>query len=211
MKRRNQWLALALVAGGILVVLVVVPIVRVAQSVANHKPTYGLTVPKYLANGDYTLYKDDSAERQRKMSAHRNPFQPSALRIKAGYYVRAVKGASRREVLDFVGFQGKIIDPAQEQRAFSRGLTADGTKMLVPMRQVQPPSGGLPLTCGVVAPANAGSFTGEPTAVCLWADDGTIGIVYDNAAVARKASAIDLGAYADKVSLVRTEVEVHLN
>ncbi|MFH8366701.1 hypothetical protein [Streptomyces sp. NPDC018031] len=165
--------------------------------------TYKLILPKTLEGGTYTMGQDltDTLAAQ----------VPSD-----GYNMHDVKGVGAQytasggtKQLVYTGYTGGIDDPDQAEDDFMDGTQeAEGTDVGVEKREITPAVSDEPMTCSVVVKNEAGQKFPVPT--CVWADSTTLGAVLsvDAAMAGKTAEAVDLEAFAKRVSTIRDEVRV---
>ncbi|PWI44106.1 hypothetical protein [Streptomyces sp. ICBB 8177] len=210
-KPRNPWV---FVVAGLLLSVVGFPIYKIAgdyHHVYTRPPQYTLSTPKTLLGGDFRLVTTDGGRADAALDGHRDdPLHYADLHATNAYYARVAPAGSQQETLVVDGFHGKVYVPDLDRRQFAQAVGADGTTFAVAPRDVTPSSGGSPLTCGV-AVARKGPNAGRPAPLCVWADDGTIALVYDNLAKPRAAGSVDLAAYATEVAAVRDQMAVRLS
>jgi len=174
----------------------------IAEVVTGGSPSgpasYTLTLPTTLENGGLTL-SEDVSDTFRRAVPHR------ALKPVAGRY----DARSEDEQLVFVGYTGPVQRHEQAGGKMLDGMEQNaGTELAVPRREITPPGSDEPLTCEVLIKNEGGEEFTVP--VCVWSDPDTVGAVMDNSpeTFATAPDAVDLDAFAERVSGIRDEVRV---
>ncbi|MGD3108803.1 hypothetical protein [Streptomyces sp. YGL11-2] len=162
-------------------------------------PKFQITVPKTLAGGAFTLAKDIS--QQASASIPHDGTNAHGVSTAGGQYTGGTKS------LVMLGLYGTIDDPQEAVDHTLQGMTRDGnTHVAVPDKKFTPTGGGDSLTCGVDVREKMGQKITLP--YCVWADSSTSGNVAETDAsdLAKNPSSIDLQAFADTASKIRSEV-----
>ncbi|MGG7572804.1 hypothetical protein [Streptomyces sirii] len=158
-------------------------------------------MPRSLADGKYTLAKDIS--QQADAQVPNDGVNAHGVRSAAGQYTGGTKS------LVMMGMYGTIDDPEEGVSRMIHGLqSSPDVEVVVPERKFTPSGGGGPLTCGVEVKGTAGQKVTLP--FCVWGTSSTTVSVAetDAADLAKDPKSVDLQAFADEVSKIRTEVQV---
>ncbi|MEU6171296.1 hypothetical protein ABZ832_05155 [Streptantibioticus parmotrematis] len=210
-KPRNPWV---FVVAGMLAVLIGFPVYKVAgdyHHVYARPPQYTLSTPKTLLSGDFRLVRTDGGAADKALNGHRDePLYYAGLHTTHLFYTRVFPTGLPQETLYVAGYHGTVYEPDLVRKEFAKEVTAVGATLAQPLRDVTPPSGGDALTCGVVV-MDQGPGTGRSLPVCVWADLGTIGVVYDTTAKPTRPASVDLTTYAFEVAAVRDQMAVRLH
>ncbi|MEV0279258.1 hypothetical protein AB0I22_23125 [Streptomyces sp. NPDC050610] len=166
---------------------------------------YRLTVPKSLADGQYTLAKDLTSTLDGKLGDRNSGPNERGMRNAGGQYMSA--SGKTPTTLVFSGMYGDISDPDVAVESMLKGVgEADGTEVTTPARDITPPGADEPVRCQVVSLSRAGRSGTMP--VCAWSDHSTVATVLETGGEANGAGAPDLNTLAKRAAAVRDEVRV---
>ncbi|HEX5567336.1 MAG TPA: hypothetical protein VFY14_10520 [Streptomyces sp.] len=160
--------------------------------------SYTLTLPPTLEDGGLTL-AEDMSDTFRPTIPHRT-LEPVAGRYDA---------RSGNERLVLAGYAGFVRHHERSRNEMLDGMEENaGTELAVPRREITPAGTDEPLSCEVLVKNEGGTDFTIP--VCVWSDPGTVGAVMDNSprTSATAPDAVDLDAFAERVSGIRDEVRV---
>ncbi|WP_407287100.1 hypothetical protein [Streptomyces sp. BP-8] len=110
-----------------------------------------------------------------------------------------------------LGFYGTIDDPEEGVDHMIQGMmNSPDVDVAVPEKKFRPSGGGDALTCGVGVKSVAGQKVTLP--YCAWANSGTSASVAetDSVDLAKDPKPVDLQAFADKVSKIRSEAQASM-
>ncbi|MFF8899265.1 hypothetical protein ACF082_17545 [Streptomyces lydicus] len=164
-------------------------------------PKYRITVPQSLVGGKYSLAKDISSMADGQVP--HDGVNAHGMRSAGGQYTGGTTS------LVMMGIYGTIDDPEEGVNHMIHGLTSSpDVDVVVSDKKFTPSGGGDPLSCGVEVKSTAGQKITLP--FCVWGTSSTTVSVAktDAADLGKDPRSVDLQAFADDASRIRTEVQV---
>lgn len=167
-----------------------------------------LSVPHTLAKGTYTLTQNTSGDGNGGLDRHGDAPGMRDMTGVGGSYKAAPSPTTAHDILDFDGVYGTVTDRSRAIRGMLTWMGDSGEgEVAVPPRTLTPAGASAPLTCEVTSTTAIGDRRAY-LPLCAWADSHTVGAVaetdYDHPAAS--AHAVDLAAFAARVSTIRDEV-----
>ncbi|HEY3483027.1 MAG TPA: hypothetical protein VGL02_29450 [Streptomyces sp.] len=167
-----------------------------------------LSVPHALDKGRYTLTQNTGGDEVGGLDRDGDAPGMHGMTGVGGSYKAAPSPTTGHDILDFDGDYGTVADRSRAVDGMLAWMRDSGEgDVAVPARTLTPADASTPLTCEVTSTTAVGDKRAY-LPLCAWADAHTVGAVaetdYDHPATSPHA--VDLAAFAAKVSTIRDEV-----